>query len=102
MISFIKKVWQRIARYWREHKNFRRIVGVFAIIYGLIALITPIMPGAWFIFVGLELLGVRILFWQKLKSWFFVSVRFLWGKGRYVRWVHVSKVFMALFVLLFR
>lgn len=61
MTSFIK-------RYWHEHKNFRRIVGVLCIITGFIALVTPFTPGSWLILVGLEIFGIRILLWEKIKK----------------------------------
>ncbi len=48
----------------------KKIIGVFFIIVGLFALVTPFTPGAWLVFVGLEFLGFRILFWQKVKAWF--------------------------------
>jgi uncharacterized membrane protein HdeD (DUF308 family) len=50
---------------------FKKVVGVLALIIGLVALVTPLTPGAvWLIFIGLELLGLRILVWDKIKSWF--------------------------------
>ena len=48
----------------------KKIIGVLLIIVGFLALITPFIPGSWLIFVGLELLGVRILFWERIKIWF--------------------------------
>lgn len=41
------------------------------IIYGFFALITPITPGSWLVFVGLELLGIRLALWEKIKAKFF-------------------------------
>jgi len=50
---------------------FKKVIGVLALIVGLVALVTPLTPGAvWLIFIGLELLGLRILVWDKIKSWF--------------------------------
>ena len=50
---------------------FKKVVGVLALIVGLVAFVTPLTPGAvWLIFIGLELLGLRILVWDKIKSWF--------------------------------
>ncbi len=46
----------------------KKIIGVIFIIYGFIALITPFTPGSWLIFVGLEFLGVRLAFWEKIKN----------------------------------
>jgi len=40
------------------------------LLIGLIALITPFTPGSWLIFVGLELLGIRFLLWDKIKNKF--------------------------------
>ena len=48
----------------------RKLTGIVLIIIGFIALITPLTPGSWLVFVGLELLGVRFLLWQKIKSKF--------------------------------
>ncbi|MFH1170413.1 MAG: PGPGW domain-containing protein [Candidatus Vogelbacteria bacterium] len=48
----------------------RKIIGVFLIIIGLLALVTPFTPGTWLIFVGLEFFGFRILFLEKIKAWF--------------------------------
>jgi uncharacterized protein YqgC (DUF456 family) len=40
----------------------KKILGIALIIIGFVALLTPFTPGSWLIFVGLELLGFRILF----------------------------------------
>ena len=48
----------------------KKTIGIFLIIIGLLALVTPFTPGSWLIFVGLEFIGIRILFWDKIKSWF--------------------------------
>jgi len=34
-----------------------------------ISLIIPLTPGSWLVFIGLELLGVRVLLSDKLKFW---------------------------------
>lgn len=47
----------------------KRAVGIFLVIFGIIALILPLVPFAWVAFIGLELLGVRVLFWNKVRSW---------------------------------
>ena len=49
---------------------FKKVSGLVLMIIGFVALFTPFTPGSWFIFVGLELLGVRILFWDKIKARF--------------------------------
>ena len=52
----------------KGRKRFRRVTGVFFITVGLIALVTPFTPGSWLIFVGLETLGVHVVFWEKLAK----------------------------------
>ncbi len=47
----------------------KKTIGILLIIIGLLALVTPFTPGSWLIFVGLEFLGLRILFWDKIKAW---------------------------------
>lgn len=49
---------------------FKKITAVVFIVIGLLALITPLTPGSWLIFVGLELLGIRMIFWDKIKDKF--------------------------------
>ncbi len=49
--------------------TFKKVLGVILIIVGVIALITPLTPGSWLLFVGLGLLGVKITFWEKWKNW---------------------------------
>ena len=48
----------------------KKFVGVALIIIGFLALITPLTPGSWLAFVGLELLGVRLSVWEKIKNIF--------------------------------
>lgn len=47
-----------------------KIIGAILIFVGLLALATPLTPGAWLIFIGLEFFGIRLLAWDKLKTWF--------------------------------
>lgn len=48
----------------------KKILGVILVLIGIAALVTPLTPGAWLIFVGLGLLEFRIAAWDKLKTWF--------------------------------
>lgn len=48
----------------------KKTIGVLLIIIGLLALVTPFTPGSWLVFVGLEFLGLRVLFLDKIKAWF--------------------------------
>ncbi len=52
-------------------KIFKIVLGIFLIIVGILALVTPFTPGSWLAFIGLELLGVRIAFWEKIKGYIF-------------------------------
>ena len=49
----------------------RKVAGIILIILGLLALVTPLTPGSWLIFVGLELLGIHLAVWDRLKSQLF-------------------------------
>lgn len=63
-------IWfQNAKEYIRNRPKIKKIVGVVLILIGLLALITPLTPGSWLAIIGLELLGVRILFFDKLKFW---------------------------------
>lgn len=44
----------------------KKVIGVILIIIGLFALVTPLTPGSWLALIGLELLGVRLVFINKL------------------------------------
>ena len=48
----------------------KKIIGIFLIIIGLLALVTPFTPGSWLVFIGLNFLGIRMLFWDKIKPRF--------------------------------
>ena len=47
----------------------RKVVGVFLLLFGLVALVIPFFPFAWVGFFGLELLGLRVLLQEKVRSW---------------------------------
>jgi uncharacterized protein YqgC (DUF456 family) len=56
-------------------RTLRYAIGILCLVLGLLALITPLTPGAWLIFVGLELLGLDFLlpkrlrdYWRELKK----------------------------------
>ena len=44
----------------------KKVVGVILMIAGVLALVTPFTPGSWLIFVGAELLGLRLWWRQKI------------------------------------
>jgi protein-S-isoprenylcysteine O-methyltransferase Ste14 len=45
----------------------RKIVGIILILIGLFALFTPLTPGSWLAILGLELVGIRLAFVEKIK-----------------------------------
>ena len=46
----------------------KRILGVVCLIVGLAGLVMPIIPGAWLIFVGIELLGLTFLLPRPVRT----------------------------------
>ena len=54
---------------WDWRKNWKKVVGIFLIVLGLLALVTPLTPGAWLIFIGAEMMGLDLIYWKKLKEW---------------------------------
>lgn len=55
--------------YTTRVKVFKYVSGVILIVIGLLALVTPLTPGAWLMLVGFELIGVRLTLWDKIKEW---------------------------------
>lgn len=49
-------------------KVVRIVLGVVLMILGVLALVTPFTPGSWLALIGLELLGLRLVFERKLIS----------------------------------
>ncbi len=48
--------------------TFKRGLGIFLVVFGILGLILPILPGWWVIPIGLELLGWRLIIDRK-KPW---------------------------------
>jgi len=38
-------------------------------VLGVLALLTPFTPGSWLALIGLELVGLRLVFQRKILSW---------------------------------
>ncbi len=49
-------------------KKLKKALGIFLVIFGILGLILPILPGVWVIPIGLELLGWRLIIDRK-KPW---------------------------------
>ncbi len=47
----------------------KKIIGLALIIIGVAAFFTPLTPGSWLAIIGLEMIGVRLLFFDKIKAW---------------------------------
>lgn len=58
-----------VKEYIHNRPRIKKVVGIILILVGLAAFFTPFTPGSWLAIIGLELLGVRILFFDKLKFW---------------------------------
>lgn len=52
-----------------KQSKYRKVFGTLLVIYGVLALILPGIPGAWFIFIGLEFFGIRLLWGEKMRLW---------------------------------
>ena len=63
MKEYLKKLFS-------ENPKIKKTIGVILVLVGLVALLTPLTPGSWLIFVGLELLGLRFLLWDKIRARF--------------------------------
>ena len=52
-----------------EATSRKRLLGLLAILVGLIALVTPFTPGAaFFIFIGMQMLGIHFIFLDKIEK----------------------------------
>ena len=60
---------KKIKQYLDDRQKVKKTIGVILILIGLIALVTPLTPGSWLAIIGLELLGIRILFLDKFRFW---------------------------------
>ncbi|MFH1112114.1 MAG: PGPGW domain-containing protein [Patescibacteria group bacterium] len=61
-------VWKEwFKKIFYKNSPANKIFGVFLIIIGVVAFVTPLSPGSWLIFIGLGLLGVRLAFWERFK-----------------------------------
>ncbi|OGI60643.1 hypothetical protein A2641_01940 [Candidatus Nomurabacteria bacterium RIFCSPHIGHO2_01_FULL_37_25] len=61
------KLLKTIKEHIHDKPKVKKIVGVVLVFIGFIAFITPLTPGSWLAIVGLELLGLRILFLDKFN-----------------------------------
>ena len=64
------KIKESLKKDWAENPKIRKVTGVILVVIGLLSIITPLTPVGFLLVLGLEILGVRVLFWDKLKKWF--------------------------------
>lgn len=70
-----------IKDYIHNRPRIKKVIGVILILGGLAALFTPFTPGSWIAIIGLELLGVRILFFDPLRRHLSEASKFkFWNK----------------------
>lgn len=55
---------------WRENPKLRKVAGIALVVIGVLSIITPFTPVGFLLVLGLEILGVRALLWDKIKNWF--------------------------------
>lgn len=55
---------------FKINSSFKKIIGVFLVFIGFIGIITPFTPWGILFFIGLEFLGFRFLFIDKIRAYF--------------------------------
>jgi hypothetical protein len=63
MKEYFKKIWT-------NNPKIRKATGIIFVVIGLLSVITPFTPVGFLLLLGLEILGLRVLVWDKLKGWF--------------------------------
>jgi len=63
-------VFKIVKEYIYSRSKARKAIGVILILIGVIAFLTPLTPGSWLVIIGLELLGWRILLFDKVNPFF--------------------------------
>ncbi|MDP2641816.1 MAG: hypothetical protein Q8P21_00785 [bacterium] len=61
---------EKFKKFWSTNPKIKKATGAILVIVGLISIITPFTPVGFLLIFGLEMLGVRLLLWDKIKSWF--------------------------------
>jgi|GEM_PF-1200378 len=46
----------------------KKSFGIFFVLLGLVLHLIPFFPASWIIILGLELLGIRMLAWERLRT----------------------------------
>ncbi len=59
-------MYEKAKNYTLLRPRLKKTVGIFFVLLGFVGIILPVMPGAIFVFIGLEFLGLRFLFIDRL------------------------------------
>ncbi len=72
--------------------TIKRLLGVICLVLGLAALVTPLTPGAWLMFVGIELLGLSFLLPRPVRTrWEALKMRLMERWHRFRLRKHMAK-----------
>lgn len=63
-------MYERFNNYTLTRPRTKKTVGWFLVVFGFVALITPLTPGGILFFIGLEVLGIRFIGTEKVKRFF--------------------------------
>lgn len=69
-ILSLNRMKEYLKKIWTNNPKVRKMIGVIFVIIGFLSVITPFTPLGFLFLIGLEVLGIRILVWDKLKNWF--------------------------------
>ncbi len=72
-VKIVKEHFKKIL----SNLKVNKFVGLFLVVFGFIGIITPFTPWGFLFFVGLEIMGVRLLFVDKFKKKFMEWKRLL-------------------------
>jgi len=61
---------EKIKNFLHNNSRFKKIIGVILILLGVVAGFLPFIPGVVLVVIGLELLGIHLLSWNKIKKYF--------------------------------
>ena len=59
---------EEIYKKLKNNTNLKIFIGISFIVFGFLIHLIPIVPGSWAIFIGLEILGIRLLVQNKFKE----------------------------------
>ncbi len=78
----LTKLLKIIKEYIYNRPKVKKVVGVILILIGLAALITLLTPSSYLVIIGLELLGIRILFFNQFRRRFSEASKFKFWKKK--------------------